>query len=43
MSDNNILLSKNLLQDRKIFNYMGMIVKKFICDQITMLLLGIYK
>ena len=33
MSDNNILSSKNLLQDRKIFNYMGMILKKFICEQ----------
>ena len=33
MSDNNILTSKNLLQDRKIFNYMGMILKKFICEQ----------
>ena len=33
MSDNNILSSKNLLQDRKIFNYMGMILKKFIWEQ----------
>ena len=33
MSDNNISSSKNLLQDRKIFNYMGMIFKKFICEQ----------
>ena len=33
MNDNNILSSKNLLQDRKIFNYMGMILKKFICEQ----------
>ena len=34
MSDNNnILSSKNLLQDRKIFNYMEMILKKFICEQ----------
>ena len=33
MSDKNILSSKNLLQDRKIFNYMGMILKKFICEQ----------
>ena len=27
MSDNNILSTKNLLQKRKIFNYMGMILK----------------
>ena len=33
MSENNILSSKNLLQDRKIFNYMGMILKKFIWEQ----------
>ena len=33
MSDNNILSSKNLLQGRKILNYMGMILKKFICEQ----------
>ena len=33
MSDNNILSTKNLLQDRKIFNYMGMILKKFIWEQ----------
>ena len=33
MSDNNILSTKNLLQNRKIFNYMGMILKKFICKQ----------
>ena len=33
MSDNNILSSKNLLQDRKIFNYMVMVLKKFICEQ----------
>ena len=32
MSDN-ILSSKNLLQDRKIFNYMEMILEKFICEQ----------
>ena len=31
MSDNNILSSNNLSQDRKIFNYMGMIFKKIIC------------
>ena len=30
MSDDNILSTKNLLQDRKIFNYIGMIFKKFI-------------
>ena len=34
MSDNNILSTKNLLQDRKIFNYMGMILKKFIWEQL---------
>ena len=34
MSDNNILSSKNLLQDRQIFNYMGMILKKFICGKL---------
>ena len=28
--NNNILSSKTLLQDRKIFNYMEMIIKKFI-------------
>ena len=33
MSDNNILSTKNLLQDRKIFNYMGMILRKFIWEQ----------
>ena len=33
MSDINILSTKNLLQDRKIFNYMGMILKKFIWQQ----------
>ena len=33
MSDNNILSTKNLLQDRKIFNYMGMILKKIIWEQ----------
>ena len=33
MSDNNILSTKNLLQDRKIFNYMAMILKKFIWEQ----------
>ena len=32
MSDN-VLSTKNLLQDRKIFNYMGMILKKIICEQ----------
>ena len=35
MSDNNILSTKNLLQDRKIFNYMGMILKKFIWEQVN--------
>ena len=34
MSDNNILSSKNLLQGRKILNYMGMILKKFICGKL---------
>ena len=34
MSDNNILSSNNLLQDRKIFNYMGMIFKKIICGKL---------
>ena len=34
MNDNNMLFSKNLLQDRKIFNYIGMILKKFICEQL---------
>ena len=34
MSDNNILWSNNLLQDRKIFNYMGMIFKKIICGKL---------
>ena len=34
MSDNNILSSNNLLQDRKIFNYMGMIFKKIICGEL---------
>ena len=33
MSDNNILSTKNLLQNRKIFSYMGMILKKFIWEQ----------
>ena len=33
MSGNNILSTKNLLQDRKIFNYMEMIIKKFIWKQ----------
>ena len=33
MSDNNILSSNNLLQDRKIFNYIGMILKKFVWKQ----------
>ena len=33
MSDNNILSTENLLQDRKIFNYMEMIIKKFIWEQ----------
>ena len=33
MSDNNILSLRNLLQDRNIFNYMGMILKKFICEK----------
>ena len=31
--NNNILSSKTLLQDRKIFNYMEMIIKKFIWEQ----------
>ena len=35
MSDNNILAAKNLLQDRKIFNYMGMILKKFTWEQFS--------
>ena len=35
MSDNNILSSKNLLQDRRIFNCMGMILKRFICKQMV--------
>ena len=35
MSDNNILSSKNLLQDRRIFNCMGMILKRFICEQMV--------
>ena len=30
----NILSTKNLLQDRKIFNYMGMILEKFIWEQL---------
>ena len=33
MSDNNILSTKNLLQDRRISNYMGMILKKIIWEQ----------
>ena len=33
MSDDNILLTKNLLQNRKIFNYMKMIIKKIIWEQ----------
>ena len=33
MHDDNILPSKSLLEDRKIFNYMGMILKRFICEQ----------
>ena len=33
MNDNNILSTKNLLQDIKIFNYMGMILKIFIWEQ----------
>ena len=33
MSDNNILSTKNLLQDRKIFNYMGMILEKNFWEQ----------
>ena len=33
MSDNNILSTKNLLENRKIFNYMEAIIKKFIWEQ----------
>ena len=33
MSNNNILSTKISLQDRKIFNYMEMILKKFICGK----------
>ena len=33
MSDNNILSTKTLLENRKIFNYMEMIIKKFIWEQ----------
>ena len=34
MSDNNILSSKHLLQDRKIISYMRMVLKKFICGKL---------